>query len=182
MHAMPSLLCRKLIFIVAMKKRTRECCLPAPRQAADVDQRSTLQQELYRGCLGEESDKEEGQALRRRPRATVQAPDGCSSPDAAATAAFSSTAAHQSTPQRQAKAALAEDIAAVHLQRRLAKLYCSSALYTHKPRAFACSGERCAKPWGETVRRQQQRAEQHEQQKRSRRIQEACGCRSWEQG
>ncbi len=121
MHAITSLLCRVLMFNEAMKKRTRECCLPAPqfagpRQAADINQRSAKQQDPYWRCLGKESEAEEGQALRRRQRATVQAPDGCSSPDAAAAAAFSSAAAHQSPPQRQEKAAQAEDIAAVYLQ------------------------------------------------------------------
>ena len=62
MHAIPSLRYRKLMFSEAMKKRTRECCLPAPqfavpRQAADIDQRSTQQQQdLYWRCLDEESD------------------------------------------------------------------------------------------------------------------------------
>jgi hypothetical protein len=151
MHAIPSLLYRKLMFIEAMKKRTRECCLPAPqfavpRQAADIDQRSTKQQDLYWRCLDEESDIQEGQALRRRQQATVQAPDGCSSPDAAAAAASSSAAARQSPPQRQTKAAQAEDIAAVYLQRRLIKICCSGMLNARKQCALAYSCERCAKP------------------------------------
>ncbi len=133
-----------------MEKRTR--CLPAPQFAvATAGRRCRAQKHqatrTIRECLGKELNREGGQALRRCQRSTVQAPDGCSSPDAAAAAALSSAAARQSLPQRQAKAAQAENIAAVYLQRQLINLCCSSVLNAREQHALACSIERCAEPW-----------------------------------